>query len=87
MDMAEYIMTILRSQLMVVCSWGFHLPQRHPDNKGLRFHVEGYKYKGVVDVVYNDARDLFEVTLSDGTCVGDVYLDCLVNVIDGLVER
>ena len=85
--MAEYILTILRSQLMVVFSWGFHHPVALPNNKGLRFHVNGFKYKGAVNVVYNDGRDLFEVSLGDGTSVEDVYLDNLVAVIDGLVER
>ena len=85
--MAEYILKILRSQLMVVFSWGFHRPMALPEDKGLRFYVEGFKYQGVVDVIYNDGRDLFEVLLSNGTIVEDVYLDSLVNVIDGLVER
>lgn len=85
--MAEYILKILRSQLMVVFSWGFHRPMALPDDKGLRFFVNGFKYSGRVDVVYNDGRDLFEVLLSNGTIVEDVYLDSLVNVIDGLVER
>ena len=85
--MAEYILKILRSQLMVMFSWGFNKPQRLPDDKGLRFYVNGFKYKGMVDVEYNDGRDLFEVSLGDGTLIEDVYLDCLVNVIDGLVER
>jgi hypothetical protein len=31
--------------------------------------------------------DLFEVHLSDGRVEADVYADCLVDVIDGLVER
>ena len=87
MTMAEYIMTILRSQLVVVFSWGFHRPVALPNNKGLRFQVQGFKYQGVVDVVYNDGRDLFEVSLGDGTRVEDVYLNNLVAVIDGLVER
>lgn len=68
-------------------SWGFHRPMALPNDKGLRFYVNGFKYSGRVDVVYNDGRDLFEVSLSNGTIVEDVYLDCLVNVIDGLVER
>lgn len=85
--MAEYIMTILRSQLMVVFSWGFHNPVALPNDKGLRFQVQGFLYKGIVEVIYNEGRDLFEVLLSDGTCVEDVYLDNLVAVIDGLVER
>ena len=87
MTMAEYIMTILRSQLVVVFSWGFHRPSALPNNKGLRFQVQGFKYQGGVEVVYNEGRDLFEVSLNDGTYIEDVYLDNLVAVIDGLVER
>ena len=80
-------MTILRSQLMVVFSWGFNSPKRLLDDKGLRFNVEGFKYRGVVEVSYNIGSDLFEVHLSDGTKVEDVYLDNLVEVIDSLVEK
>ena len=87
MTMAEYILKILRSQLIVMFSWGFHRPMALPNDKGLRFYVNGFKYSGRVDVVYNDGRDLFEVSLSNGTIVEDVYLDSLVNIIDGLVER
>lgn len=85
--MAEYIMRILRSQLMVVFSWGFNNPKRLPEDKGLSFLVNGYKYTGKVKVIYNEGADLFDVHLADGTTVEDVYLDSLVNVIDGLVER
>lgn len=80
-------MAILRSQLMVVFSWGFHKPQRLPNDTGLAFMVDGFKYQGRVEVVYNDGADLFEVRLSDGRIETDVYADCLVNVIDGMVER
>ena len=81
-------MTILRSQLMVVFSWGFNSPKRLPDDKGLRFNVEGFKYRGVVEVIYNIGKDLFDVVLTDnGTRVEDVYLDNLINVIDNLVEK
>lgn len=85
--MAEYIMTILRSQLLVVFSWGFNSPKRLPNNKGLRFNVEGFKYQGTVQVIYNEGADLFEVHLDNGEIVEDVYLDQLVGVIDGMVER
>ena len=85
--MAEYILAILRSQLMVVFSWGFHKPQRLPNDAGLAFMVDGFLYKGRVEVVYNDGTDLFDVRLSDGRIETDVYADCLVNVIDGMVER
>ena len=81
-------MTILRSQLMVVFSWGFHSPKRLPDDKGLRFNVEGFKYRGVVEVIYNIGSDLFDVVLPNtGTKVEDVYLDNLVELIDSLVEK
>ena len=85
--MAEYILQILRSQLMVMFSWGPHNFKRLPEDQGLSFQVEGFKYQGKVKVIYNEGTDLFEVHLADGTRVEDVYLDCLVNVIDGLVER
>ena len=85
--MAEYIMAILRTQLMVVFSWGFNSPIELPNNNGLRFNVNGFKFQGTIEVVYNDGRDLFEIRLSNGTIVEDVYLDSLINVIDNLVEK
>lgn len=85
--MAEYILQILRTQLVVVLSWGFNSPKRLPDDKGIRFNVEGFKYQGSVEVVYNDGSDLFEIRLGNGTTVEDVYLDSLVTTIDNLVEK
>lgn len=86
MNMAEYILSVLKSQIFVLLSWGFHRPVRLEN--GLRFQVQGF----IVEVIYNEGLDLFEVrTLnSDGSIKQkeeDVYLDCLVNVIDGMVER
>lgn len=90
MEMAKYIMQILRTQLGIVFSWGFHNPKAI-DN-GLKFRVQGYLHTGWIEVVYNEGRDLFEVRTinKDGSVkqeVEDVYFDCLVNVIDGMVER
>ena len=86
--MAKYILQILRTKPMVVLSWGFHNPQRLPNNNGLKFQVQGFKYQGSVEVIYIEGKDLFEVVLTDnGRRVEDVYLDSLINVIDGLVER
>ena len=83
-------MTILRSQPMIVFSWGFHTPVAI--NNGLKFKVQGFLHTGWVEVVYNEGRDLFEVRTinKDGSVkqeVEDVYFDCLVDVIDGMVER
>ena len=85
--MAEYILQILKSQLMILCSWGPHNFKRLPGDKGLSFQVEGFKYQGKVKVVYDEGQDLFEVYLDNGQVEDMVYADCLVNVIDGLVER
>ena len=73
------------SKLMVILSWGFNSP--NAITNGLRFKVQGFKFTGVVEVIYNAGMDLFEVHLSDGRVEADVYADCLVDVIDGLVER
>lgn len=86
-NMTEYILQILRLQLMVVFSWGFHRPTALPDNEGLSFMVDGFKYQGWVQVIYNEGSDLFEVHLDNGVVVEGVYLDQIVSVIDGLVER
>lgn len=88
--MASYIMSILRSQLVIILSWGFRSPVAL-DN-GLQFQVNGYLFKGRVRVLYDEGLDTFIVrTINDdgsiNAQVDEVYLDCLVNVIDGLVER
>ena len=88
--MAKYILTILRSEPMVVFSWGFCSATALEN--GLQFHVSGYKHQGKVNVVYNAGTNLFDVILlnREGEEIrkeGDVYLDNLVSVIDGMVER
>lgn len=90
MNMANYILRILKSRIFIILSWGFNSPIRLPN--GLKFKVQGYIHSGWVEVLYNKGSDLFEVSIlnSDGTIKRketDVYLDCLVNVIDGMVER
>jgi hypothetical protein len=87
--MANYIMKILRSYAMVVFSWEFNSPIANAN--GLRFKVQGFKFKGSVEVEYNEATDLFNVRLiKNGKVVElieDVYLDSLVGVIDYRVEK
>ena len=87
--MAKYILSIFRAQPMIVFSWGFH--RAYPISNGLRFSVNGCLHRGEVEVRYNEGADLFVVnTLNlDGSIKQqetDVYLNCLVNVIDGMVE-
>ena len=87
--MAKYIMTILKTQLMVVWSWGFHQPVAIEN--GLQFKVQGYKFKGVVEVAYNEGRDLFDVRFLKANKVVDtiegVYFDMLIDTIDDYVEK
>ena len=87
--MANYIMQIFRAYAMVVFSWGFNAPTAIAND--LRFKVQGFKFKGTVEVVYNNGTDLFEVKLIKNgkvvETVEDVYLDSLVDVIDYRVEK
>ena len=89
MEMAKYIMSILRTQLMIVWSWGFNSPIAVKN--GLRFKVQGYKFRGMVEVVYNEGKDLFDVSFIKANkvikSVEDVYFDMLVDVIDNYVEK
>ena len=89
MEMAKYIMQILKTQLMVVWSWGFNKPMALEN--GLRFNVQGFKFRGVVEVVYNDGQDLFDVSFIKANkvvkSIDGVFFDMLVDVIDGYVEK
>ena len=89
MEMAKYIMNILRSQMMVMWSWGFHKPIA--TENGLRFNVQGFKFKGTVEVVYNEGNDLFDVSFIKANkvveTISGVFFDSLVEVIDDYVER
>lgn len=88
--MAQYILSILRMQLMVVFSWGFH--SAYAIENGLAFFVNGYLHKGRVEVVYDEGWDLFTVRTinGDGTVKEQqegVYIDGLVAAIDAMVEK
>ena len=89
MEMAKYIMTILKTQLMIVFSWGFHQPVAIEN--GLQFKVQGYKFRGVVSIVYNEGRDLFDVRFIKANKVVNtiegVFFDMLVDTIDDFVEK
>ena len=89
MEMAKYIMSIFKTQLMVVWSWGFHQPVAIEN--GLQFKVQGYKFRGIVDVVYNEGSDLFDVSFIKANkvvnVVNGVFFDMLVDTIDDYVER
>ena len=87
--MAKYIMTILKTQLMVVWSWGFHQPVAIEN--GLQFKVQGFKFRGIVEVVYNEGSDLFDLSFVKRNkvvkSIDGVFFDSLVEVIDDFVEK
>ena len=87
--MAKYIMSILKTQLMVVWSWGFNKPMALKN--GLRFNVQGFKFRCVVEVIYNEGQDLFDVSFIKANkvvkSIDVVFFDMLVDVIDGYVEK
>ena len=90
MTMAKYILNILRTELMIMFSCGFH--SAYAIENGLGFYVTGYIHKGKVEVVYDEGWDLFIVrTINrDGTVKEQqdgIYADCLVSTIDAMVEK
>ena len=89
MEMAKYIMSIFKTQLMVVWSWGFNSPMAVKN--GLRFKVQGFKFRGIVEVKYNEGSDLFDVSFIKAgkvvKTIDGVFFDMLVSVIDHYVEK
>ena len=89
MEMAKYILSIFRTQPIIVFSWGFHGAYAIKD--GLCFSVNRYLHQGEVEVKYDGVADLFVVnTLNEDGSIkqqeSNIYLDCLVRVIDRMVE-
>ena len=73
-------------------SWGVDMDTIKPVKGGLEFHVQGFKHTGMVQIVLDERKDLFEVHLipdSEGEekIIEDVYLDMLVSVTDRNVEK
>lgn len=92
MNMAKYLLSILRLQMGVVLSWGIHRLTALPNNEGLAFRVDGYKHRGWVFVRYRQGKDLFDVELRTYSMqvietIEDVYFDQLVAIIDRAVEK
>ena len=92
MKLALYILNIFSAQPMVVLSWGVCKFGAIPGDRGIIFHVQGYKFNGWVKVVYEKGDDLFKVIFlsNEGKTVKekkDIHLDELVNTIDEYVEK
>ncbi|NDV78758.1 hypothetical protein [Dysgonomonas sp. 511] len=89
MEMANYILSILKTNLNIVWSWGFNSPKSIQN--GLSFKVQGFLHKGWVLVEYNEGSDLFDikllsVQLKEVKSIKGIYVDELIDVIDDAVE-
>ena len=91
-EMAEYIFAIFRTNLPVVWSWGINPATIEVVEMGVKFHVQGFKHMGYVQVVLNEGEDLFEVSLIDENntivnTIEHIFLDNLICIIDEAVEK
>lgn len=87
MEMANYIISILKMNLNTVLSWGIH--DIFGYENGLEFKVQGFKFTGWVSITYNEGTDLFDLSFQNKKGVEKiegVYVDGLVDVIDRHVE-
>ncbi|MBF0651350.1 hypothetical protein IR083_21270 [Dysgonomonas sp. GY75] len=89
MEMANYILSILRTNLNIVWSWGFNSPK--PTQNGLSFKVQGFLHKGWVVVKYNEGTDLFGIKLltdqlKEIKSIEGIYVNQLIDMIDDMVE-
>lgn len=73
-------------------SWGIekvyaqYYPHHGHPSPTLVMKVNGFNYKGIVRVVYNEGTDLYDI-LTNGDVIEDVYCDVLGNVLDKLIEK
>ena len=91
-EIGQYILTILKSRLDIVASWGFDPKTLKPIKAGIEFHVQGFKHTGLVQVTLNEGEDYFEVSLiSDSGETKEtrksIFLGELISTIDDAVEK
>ena len=91
-EIGKYILSILKTRIDIVSSWGLDPESLKPIKYGIEFHVQGFKHTGMVQVTLNEGEDLFEVSLiSDSGETVDIhesiFLDELISTIDDAVEK
>jgi len=86
---AKYIMDCLSRQKMIVFSWGFHKAIAIKD--GLQFNVNGFIHKGIVEIIYNEGTDYFNIKLIKNSdtksYTSNVAVSELIEVLDCLIEK
>ena len=91
-EIGKYILSILKTRIDIVSSWGLDPESLKPIKYGIEFHVQGFKHTGMVQVTLNEGEDLFEVCLisDSGETVEthkSIFLDELISTIDDAVEK
>ena len=91
-ETGKYILTILSSRLDIVSSWGLDPETLKPIKNGIKFHVQGFRHKGTVELTLNEGEDLFEISLISDSGemvkkIESVFLDELISTIDDNVEK
>lgn len=89
MEMANYILSVLKYNLNIFWSWGGH--KFVAIENGSSFKVQGFLHQGWVLVEYNESSDLFDIKLLTDQLKGvksieGIYVDELIDVIDDMVE-
>lgn len=91
-EIGQYILTILKTRIDIVSSWGLDPESLKPIKYGIEFHVQGFKHTGMVQVTLNEGEDLFEICLISES--GEtkerhksIFLGNLISVIDDAVEN
>ena len=95
--MASYILELMRYFPATIMSWGidnssYRLATDANGNYGLQFHVQGFKHKGTVQILYDEGSDtfLYRLLTDTGEIVKtreDICFDELVSVVDEAVEK
>lgn len=73
-------------------SWGIDPDSLKMIENGISFHVQGLKHRGLVEIVYDEGSDYFNVSFvkdenpTERETLEDVAFDELVRVIDEKVE-
>ena len=94
---AAYILELMRYYPAIVMSWGidnktYRLAEDADGNCGLSFHVQGFKHKGTVQILYDEGSDtfLYHLLSEAGDIVAtreNICFDELVSVVDAAVEK
>lgn len=91
LQIAKEIWRVLRTAPNIIMSWGLNPATVKAVENGLRFHVQGFKHTGNVEIKLNEGADLYEIYLYDESgnqkdSHKDIYVDQLVDTIDKAVE-